>query len=210
MLSRLRPSIERFVNAWPGQRQLGIYRFLPLFFGLGAALEFSMINWTVGTTNFCEYTSRSDLCNKYKWTWSPRRYRLQAAPGQGDRRGATARSVPQHPHIAYQLECRPASVGASICASRRQRLRRWWPDRSACIITTGRWRICRRTSRRSWPFVRFHFPDVFIDESSSFEFTFRWSFHWLHVIICCLYLLSVVRSNITTSQHSLWNRKQIP
>ena len=27
-------------------------RFLPFFFGLGAALEFSMINWTVGETNF--------------------------------------------------------------------------------------------------------------------------------------------------------------
>jgi len=27
-------------------------RFLPFFFGLGAALEFSMINWTVGKTNF--------------------------------------------------------------------------------------------------------------------------------------------------------------
>jgi len=27
-------------------------RFLPFFFALGAALEFSMINWTVGETNF--------------------------------------------------------------------------------------------------------------------------------------------------------------
>ena len=29
-----------------------LHRFLPAFFGLGAALEFSMINWTVGETNF--------------------------------------------------------------------------------------------------------------------------------------------------------------
>ena len=29
-----------------------LHRFLPAFFCLGAALEFSMINWTVGETNF--------------------------------------------------------------------------------------------------------------------------------------------------------------
>jgi hypothetical protein len=54
-------------EAVPGKRFFGIYRFvlgsfarliiifhrfLPFFFGLGAALEFSMINWTVGETNF--------------------------------------------------------------------------------------------------------------------------------------------------------------
>ncbi|KAL9885510.1 small integral membrane protein 4 isoform X1 [Glossina fuscipes] len=37
---------------WPGKKRFGLYRFLPLFFCLGAALEFSMINWTVGETNF--------------------------------------------------------------------------------------------------------------------------------------------------------------
>ncbi|CAG7724935.1 unnamed protein product [Allacma fusca] len=43
---------QEFLNAWPGKRTLGLYRFLPLFFVLGAALEFSMINWQVGEVNF--------------------------------------------------------------------------------------------------------------------------------------------------------------
>ncbi|XP_067642139.1 ubiquinol-cytochrome c reductase complex assembly factor 5 [Eurosta solidaginis] len=44
--------IQRILNKWPGKQRLGMYRFLPLFFVLGATLEFSMINWTVGETNF--------------------------------------------------------------------------------------------------------------------------------------------------------------
>jgi len=46
------PSIKKILDSWPGKKTLGIYRFLPLFFALGAALEFSMINWHVGETNF--------------------------------------------------------------------------------------------------------------------------------------------------------------
>lgn len=44
--------IKRFIEHWPGKQYFGIYRFLPLFFVLGAALEFSMINWNVGEVNF--------------------------------------------------------------------------------------------------------------------------------------------------------------
>lgn len=46
------PLITRILDRVPGKRIFGIYRFLPFFFTLGAALEFSMINWTVGETNF--------------------------------------------------------------------------------------------------------------------------------------------------------------
>lgn len=45
--------VKNFLDHWPGKKFFGVYRFLPLFFILGAALEFSMINWTVGETNFC-------------------------------------------------------------------------------------------------------------------------------------------------------------
>ncbi|XP_044736277.1 small integral membrane protein 4 [Chrysoperla carnea] len=45
-------TLKYYLDKWPGKRTLGIYRFLPLFFVLGAALEFSMINWHVGETNF--------------------------------------------------------------------------------------------------------------------------------------------------------------
>ncbi|XP_059491278.1 small integral membrane protein 4 [Neocloeon triangulifer] len=44
--------LQKLLDKWPGKKTFGIYRFLPLFFALGAALEFSMINWTVGETNF--------------------------------------------------------------------------------------------------------------------------------------------------------------
>lgn len=47
--------LKKLLDKWPGKKTLGIYRFLPMFFVLGAALEFSMINWTVGETNFCEF-----------------------------------------------------------------------------------------------------------------------------------------------------------
>lgn len=44
--------LAAFLNKWPGKKYFGIYRFLPLFLILGASLEFSMINWRVGETNF--------------------------------------------------------------------------------------------------------------------------------------------------------------
>lgn len=47
-------SFKKILDNWPGKKQLGLYRFLPAFFFMGAALEFSMINWTVGETNFCK------------------------------------------------------------------------------------------------------------------------------------------------------------
>lgn len=45
-------TLKNLLDLWPGKKYLGIYRFLPLFFGLGATLEFSMIHWRVGDTNF--------------------------------------------------------------------------------------------------------------------------------------------------------------
>ncbi|ESN95788.1 hypothetical protein HELRODRAFT_114577 [Helobdella robusta] len=40
------------LNRWPGKERFGMYRFLPVFFVLGAVLEFSMIKWQVGEVNF--------------------------------------------------------------------------------------------------------------------------------------------------------------
>ncbi|XP_051173036.1 small integral membrane protein 4 [Leptopilina boulardi] len=44
--------IARFIQKVPGEKYLAEYRFIPLFFILGAVLEYSMINWHVGETNF--------------------------------------------------------------------------------------------------------------------------------------------------------------
>jgi len=46
------PLTRKILDAFPGKKYFGLYRFLPCFFLLGAALEFSMINWTVGEINF--------------------------------------------------------------------------------------------------------------------------------------------------------------
>lgn len=47
-------TLQKLLDKWPGKKYFGIYRFLPIFFVLGAALEFSMINWHVGEVNFCK------------------------------------------------------------------------------------------------------------------------------------------------------------
>uniref|UniRef100_A0A2M4C513 Putative secreted protein n=2 Tax=albitarsis series TaxID=58233 RepID=A0A2M4C513_9DIPT len=52
MIIRKSATVKKLLDLWPGKRALGVYRFLPIFFGLGAALEFSMIHWRVGETNF--------------------------------------------------------------------------------------------------------------------------------------------------------------
>ncbi|XP_047510140.1 small integral membrane protein 4 [Pieris napi] len=44
--------IYKLVNHFPGKKTLGLYRFLPIFFVFGGALEFSMIKWKVGDINF--------------------------------------------------------------------------------------------------------------------------------------------------------------
>ncbi|XP_044262194.1 small integral membrane protein 4 [Tribolium madens] len=51
-------TLQLLLDKWPGKKYLGVYRFLPLFFVLGAALEFSMINWQVGETNFYKVYKR--------------------------------------------------------------------------------------------------------------------------------------------------------
>uniref|UniRef100_A0A0V0G4Z4 Small integral membrane protein 4 n=1 Tax=Triatoma dimidiata TaxID=72491 RepID=A0A0V0G4Z4_TRIDM len=37
--------LTTILDKWPGKNVFGIYRFLPLFFFMGAALEYAMINW---------------------------------------------------------------------------------------------------------------------------------------------------------------------
>jgi len=51
-------TVTKILDLVPGKARFGVYRFLPFFFLLGASLEFSMINWTVGTTNFYQVYKR--------------------------------------------------------------------------------------------------------------------------------------------------------
>ncbi|XP_019889875.1 small integral membrane protein 4 [Ooceraea biroi] len=50
--------LRRIIKNWPGRRIFGEYSFLPVFFVLGAALEFSMIHWHVGEVNFYKIYKR--------------------------------------------------------------------------------------------------------------------------------------------------------
>jgi len=49
-----RYSIRKLIQSFPGERQFGPYRFLPVYFILGALVEWSMINWSPSGVNFCE------------------------------------------------------------------------------------------------------------------------------------------------------------
>lgn len=48
--------IIRYLDKIPGEKRFGNYRFLPIFFLLGATIEFLMVNLTVGPrkVNFCK------------------------------------------------------------------------------------------------------------------------------------------------------------
>ena len=55
--------LARALDSIPGKQIFGVYRFLPAWFLLGAALEFSMINWTVGETNFYRTYKKRQVTN---------------------------------------------------------------------------------------------------------------------------------------------------
>ncbi|KAH9508210.1 hypothetical protein Btru_055032 [Bulinus truncatus] len=44
--------IRLILQKWPGKERFGVYRFLPVFFLLGAVVEFSMIKWRPFGVNF--------------------------------------------------------------------------------------------------------------------------------------------------------------
>jgi len=44
--------LSRVVNNWPLKYKLGFYAYLPVFFVMGAAIEFTMINLRVGQVDF--------------------------------------------------------------------------------------------------------------------------------------------------------------
>lgn len=57
------PWLRRLLDKWPGKKVLGVYRFLPVFVGIGAMMEFTMIKWQVGQTNFYNTYKRREAQN---------------------------------------------------------------------------------------------------------------------------------------------------
>merc|ERR1712121_131126 len=55
--------LQRILEKWPGKR-LGVYRFLPFFFFMGAGMEFFMINFKMGEANFYTVYKQRQAINK--------------------------------------------------------------------------------------------------------------------------------------------------
>lgn len=53
--------LAKLIKVWPGKRYLAEYRFLPIFFLGGAALEFSMIKWQPNGVNFYRTYKRNQV-----------------------------------------------------------------------------------------------------------------------------------------------------
>lgn len=53
-----RRRLLKVLDNWPGRKKFGHFSFLPVFFVVGAGLEFVMIKWTVGQTNFYDTFKR--------------------------------------------------------------------------------------------------------------------------------------------------------
>ena len=51
-LQKKKTLLSRFASSIPGKNTFGVFRFVPLLFFPGAALEYVMIHWTAGETNF--------------------------------------------------------------------------------------------------------------------------------------------------------------
>lgn len=50
--------LANFFDKFPGKRYFGQYRFLPLYFCLGAFYEWLLVNLQVGKTNFYDVYTR--------------------------------------------------------------------------------------------------------------------------------------------------------
>jgi len=55
--------VGSLIEAVPGKSIFGMYRFMPFFFALGAALEFTMINWEVNGNNFYKTYKKRQVKN---------------------------------------------------------------------------------------------------------------------------------------------------
>lgn len=58
-------TLSAILNKWPGKKTFGVYRFLPVLFITGAALEWVMINARIapGRETFCKSHFQSHACN---------------------------------------------------------------------------------------------------------------------------------------------------
>uniref|UniRef100_A0A0K8RZP1 Small integral membrane protein 4 n=1 Tax=Crotalus horridus TaxID=35024 RepID=A0A0K8RZP1_CROHD len=58
--------ITQLMNKVPGKKRFGIYRFLPFYFVLGGAMEWFMINVSVGNQTFYDVYRRKQTEKYYQ------------------------------------------------------------------------------------------------------------------------------------------------
>ncbi|CAH1261964.1 SMIM4 [Branchiostoma lanceolatum] len=58
--------IRGLLELWPGKRRLGVYRFLPVFFVMGAGMEWFMINVRLGRETFYDVYRRKQAERQYE------------------------------------------------------------------------------------------------------------------------------------------------
>ncbi|XP_075403620.1 ubiquinol-cytochrome c reductase complex assembly factor 5 isoform X2 [Tenrec ecaudatus] len=61
-----RAQVKRLLQCVPGKERLGIYRFLPFFFVLGATMEWIMIKMRVGQETFYDVYRRKASERQYQ------------------------------------------------------------------------------------------------------------------------------------------------
>lgn len=54
MIFSLSSTLKKILNLWPGKEKFGVYRFLPVAFAFGSAMEYTMIHLRIGEVNFCK------------------------------------------------------------------------------------------------------------------------------------------------------------
>ncbi|KAM7411687.1 hypothetical protein PAMA_021597 [Pampus argenteus] len=59
-------NIRYILSLLPGKRQLGVYRFLPLCFCIGGAMEWIMINMRIGRETFYDVYRRKQSEREYQ------------------------------------------------------------------------------------------------------------------------------------------------
>ncbi|BFZ10908.1 hypothetical protein BsWGS_13947 [Bradybaena similaris] len=52
--------VQLLFDKWPGKRTFGVYRFMPLFFLVGATMEFMMIKWRPFGVNFYDVYKKKE------------------------------------------------------------------------------------------------------------------------------------------------------
>ncbi|XP_012672160.1 small integral membrane protein 4 [Clupea harengus] len=76
-------NLKYVLNLVPGKRQIGIYRFLPIFFCIGGVMEWIMINVRIGRETFYDVYRRKQSERAYEGKTEEER--IHTGPSSGEK-----------------------------------------------------------------------------------------------------------------------------